>query len=274
MPGETQTLEVSPGVEVEITQFTPDENKRFDVDYPKVTAVYTKNSVRGDGKHIISDWFDDTVETYRLLGQACKHDIQPSAGVFQGQRAMTGFGFRMIKPGDVAIATQLTFKSIQLPAGGALSWNGYLHNANINVAYNATPLYLRKELGIGWLGVRELEDPMFEEIQLELNGKPTPVYNMLQQMGRSTRPATAIAYGAALDTWNQGSTGEQDLKSFRFPSVEYMKPAIQYRSQVKAAAAGLTTVWGINHMTPLGLTFATSDIMRNIAQTRPTTAAP
>lgn len=274
MPGETQSLEVAPGVEIEVTNFTPEEEARFNADYPKVTAVYSQNSVRGDGKHIISDWFDETKATYKMLGQACKHDIQPSAGIFQGMRATTGFGMRMIRHDDILVAAQVNW-DIALAALTNGNWYGLYHNAVIGAAYNATPLYLRKELGIGWVGMREHQpDPMAAEIQLELNGKPLPTFNMLQQMGSAIRPATVVTYVAATDSWGQGRQPSNDLKVFRFPSVEYLKPAIQYRSQFKATGAGLVNVWGRMCLTPLGLTFVTADYMRNTAPTRPATTAP
>jgi len=246
MAGDTQALQVAPGVEIELVNFTPEENKRFDLDYPKVTAVYDQNSVRADQKHIIADWFDETIETYRLLAQACKHDIQPSAGMFQGQRATTGFGFRMIRPDDIVPTAQGRTFDATVAGLTANSWYGLYHNGAIGAAYNATALYLRKELGIGMVGTQEMgADSIIEETQFEINGKPLPVFNCERQF---------VGSG-----W----------RVFRFPQVEYFKPAIQYRSQAKFAAAD-----GATKHVPVGLTFVTSDYDRNTTPTQPSTTAP
>lgn len=275
MAGETQAIEVAPGIEMAITNFTPDENAKFNQDYPRLTAVYTRNSVSADKKHVISDWYDESLEVMRLVGQACKNDIQPSAGVFQGMRAQTGFGFGLIRPDYICSNVQGRSFDVAL-TGTAASWYGLYHNAAIGAAYNATPIYLRKELGIGWLGLVDYQhDTMAEEVQLEINGKPLPVWTMLHQMGRAVRPPTATAYGTnanATDTWNQGPN--PDLRVFRFPAVEYLKPAIQYRSQFKLSAAGLANVWGRSCIAAVGIAFVTSDYLRNTVPTQPTLLAP
>jgi hypothetical protein len=277
LAGENKSLEVAPGVEMEITAFSPDENKKYDQDYPRLTAVYTKNSVSAEKKHIISDWYDESVEVMRLIGQACKNDIQPSAGVFQGMRAQTGFGFGLIRPDYICSNVQgrtfdMTFPTTQ----AAKTWYGLYHNAAIGAAYNATALYLRKELGIGWLGLVDYaHDTMAEEVQLEINGKPLPVWTMLHQMGRAMRPPLAVAYGTnanATDTWNQPVL--PDLRVFRFPAVEYLKPAIQYRSQYKASEGALANVWGRLCPAAVGIAYVTSDYLRNTAPTQPTYIAP
>ncbi len=182
---------------------------------------------------------------FRVLGQAAKYDIQPSAGVFQGQRATTGFGFGMIRPDYLVPTAQgRTYDATFL--GAANSWNGLYHNGVIGAAWNATPLYLRKELALGVLGLLEMgADNIIEEMQWEINGKPLPVFDMVRQMVSA------------------------DLRAFRMPQVEYLKPAIQYRSQAKFAAAA-----GDTKMAPLGLAFVTSDYLRNTVPTQPSIVAP
>ena len=246
MAGETKMVQVAPGVEMTITVFTPDEMTKFDTDYPKVISHFTQGSVAPDKRHVISDWFDETVEVYKLIGQACKNDISPNAGVFQGMRATTGFGFSMIRPDYLVPIAQGRTYDATVVALVANNWYGLYHNAAIGAAYNAVPLYLRKELGIGIVGMLEIgADNIIEEMQWEINGKPLPVFDMVRQMVGS------------------------DFRAFRYPSVEYLKPAIQYRSQAKFAAAA-----GDTKMTPLGLVFATSDYLRNTVPVQPTIVAP
>jgi hypothetical protein len=116
-------------------------------------------------------------------------------------------------------------------------------------------------------------DPIADEMQIELNGKPLPVWNMLLQMGRAKKPRTVAAFVGCL-TGIQSAPPTRDLKVFRFPSVEYLKPAIQYRSQFKANATGVVGVQGDGCLCPLGIAFVTSEFLRRTAPTAPTTVAP
>ena len=254
-----KTVSVAPGVELDIEEFTKDEQGVFDRDFDKLVAHYTKFSVKADGKHVIMDLFNENKDVFALIGQAAKKSIQPSAGVFQGLRAMTGFGMQMIRPGHLTPNAQgggantPTFDASTL--GAINEWQGLYHNGVIGSAqvapgqgWNATPLYLRKELAVGIVGIMELDpSPKIEEVQFEVNGKPLPVFNMLTQM-RGT-----------------------DMQIFRFPVVEYLKPAVQYRSQAKfSVAAG-----GTSCPVPLGITFVISDWMRQtLVPNRPSTTAP
>jgi hypothetical protein len=180
----------------------------------------------------------------------------------------------MIRPDYLVPAAQGRTYNVALNGLVAQGWYGLYHNAAIGAAYNATALYLRKELGIGMIGIEELNpDPMMDEVQLEINGKPLPVFNMLLQVGRAKRPGTVAAFGAATDSIHS-EPPSRDIKMFRFPSVEYFKPAIQYRSQFKTNAAGVTGVYGEICPAAVGLAFVTSDYLRNTAPTQPTTAAP
>ena len=250
-----KTVSVAPGVELDIEEFTKDEQGVFDRDFDKLVAHYTKFSVKADGKHVIMDLFNENKDVFALIGQAAKKSIQPSAGVFQGLRAMTGFGMRMIRPQDLVPTAQggvgtPTFDAVT--AGAINTWQGLYHNGVIGAAggWNATPLYLRKELAVGIVGMMELDpSPKIEEVQFEVNGKPLPVFNMLTQM-RGT-----------------------DMQIFRFPVVEYLKPAVQYRSQAKFSVA----LGGTTCPVPLGITFVISDWMRQAtppAGNQPSTAAP
>jgi len=253
-----KTVSVAPGVELDIEEFTKDESDLFDRDFDKLVACYTKYSINQQGKHVIMDLFMENKDVFKLIGQAAKKAIQPSAGVFQGMRALTGFGMQLIRPSHITPDVQggaqtPTFDAVT--AGALNEWQGLYHNGAIGSAqtspgngWNATPLYLRKELAIGIVGVMELDaSPKIEEVQFEVNGKPLPVFNMLTQI-RGT-----------------------DMQLFRFPVVEYLKPAVQYRSQAKfGVAAGATTC-----PVPLGITFVTSDWMRQpLVANRPATVAP
>jgi len=239
-------MDIAPGVQLEVTEFTDAENKIFDADYEKLIAMYTRYSVNSKDSHIIADAFNDTKEVFRVIAEASKQAIQPSAGVFQGMRAMTGFGMTKIRPGFMLPAAQGYSFDVALAALTKDNWYGLYHNGAIGAAYNATPLYLRKELSIAILGMMELgPNVMADELQFEINGKPLPVYNMLEAM-RGT-----------------------DMQFFRFPSVEYIKPAVQFRSQFKTNA-----ISGNMCLVPVGIAFVTSDFMRQTAPTQPSTTAP
>jgi hypothetical protein len=245
--GETKTIDVSPGVQLDIEAFTSDEKETFERDYAKVIAMYTKFCLNKEGKHVIADAFEEAKDAYFLLAQAAKKAILPSAGVFGGMRAMTGFGMRQIRPVDL-LENATGGVSFDTAVAGLTkdNWYGWIHHAAIGAAYNATPLYLRKELAVGMLGVLDVSGaPLIEELQLEIGGKPLPVYNMLAQM--------------------RGA----DFPFFRFPVVEYIKPATQYRIQGRFAA-----VAGNVALIPVGITFVTADFMRQTLPTQPTTAAP
>ena len=244
-----QTVNVAPGVELDIEEFTKSEADIFDRDFDKLAAHYTRFSVNKEDKHIIADLLMENKEVFKLIGQAAKKSIQPSAGVFQGMRAMTGFGMSAIRPGYITPDAQggagtPTFDTIF--AGAINTFTGLYHNGAIGAAYNATPLYLRKELALGICGLMELDaSPKAEEFQFEVNGKPIPVYDGLTQM--------------------RGS----DMQLFRFPAVEYLKPAVQYRSAVKFGALGTST------LVPIGVAFVISDWMRQqVVPNRPATTAP
>jgi len=250
MVGGTQTVDIAPGVQLEVTEFTDPENKIFDADYEKLIAMYTRYSVDSKDKHMIADAFNDTKEVFRVIAEASKQAIQPSAGVFQGMRAMTGFGMTKIRPGHIVPNAQggagtPTF-DVALATLTKDEWYGLYHNGAIGAAYNTTPLYLRKELSVAILGMMEVgPNVMADEIEFEINGKPLPIYNMLESM-RGT-----------------------DMQFFRFPSVEYIKPAVQYRSQFKTNA-----VAGNMCLVPVGIAFVTSDFMRQTKVTQPSTTAP
>jgi len=255
-----KTIELAPGMEIDIEEFTKAENEIFDRDYTKLIAHYTRFCVDKDSKHVIFDALTETKDVFRLIGQAAKKAIQPSAGVFQGMRALTGFGMTMIRPAHItpnvqgsppAAQFQPTFDATCL--GNANEWMGLYHNGVIgsaNVAagqgWNGTPLYLRKELALGIVGVMELDPTSkIEEVQFEINGKPLPVYNMLTQM-RGT-----------------------DVQFFRFPTAEYLKPAVQYRSHAKYGAVGTTCP------VPVGVAFVISDWLRQpLVPNRPAVTAP
>jgi hypothetical protein len=247
MMGNQKSIEVSPGVELDIEEFTAAEKAIFDHDYASVVAMYTKFTADKEGKHVIADAFEDAKDAYFLVAQATKKAILPAAGIFQGQRALTGFGMRMIRPDDL-VSSSFSTRTFDYAVSSLTkdAWYGWIHNAAPGAAFNATPLYSRKEMGIGILGVLDVSGaPLIEEIQFELAGKMFPVYNMVAQM--------------------RGA----DLPFFKFPVVEYIKPATQYRIAAKFAATA-----GNLALIPMGITFVTADFMRQQAPTIPTTSAP
>jgi len=246
MAGETETIEVAPGVELEITNFTPEENKIFDAEFSKLVTLYTKLSTTPSGKHAIYDLFLGTKEAFRVIAQAAKREIQPAAGVFNGMRALTGFGWRLIRPDDILPAAQGRTWDKSVSGLTPNDWYGLYHNGAIGDAYNVNPLYLRKEIAIGIVGFMDLNNnAIITQIKWEIDSKELPVYNMEFQM-RGT-----------------------DLPIFRMPKVEYLRPAKQYRCQAKFTKAS-----GDVALVPLGITFVKSDWLRLIEPTQPSTTAP
>jgi len=239
-----ETIPIGDGKTLDIEAWTPEMNERFDKDFERLIAFYTEYSAPG-GANIIRGIFESAKEAFRIIGQACKNDITPSPGAFNGVRAQTGYGMTTIRPDYLVPTAQGRTFDTSVSGLTANSWYGLWHNGTIGASYDATPLYLRKELGLGILGVMELSpSPIVEELQLEMNDVPNPVYNLV--------PAIHIG-----------------LRVARFPTVEYFKPANRYRSQAKFAAASGTT-----YLVPLGIAFVTAEWLRTTQPTQPSTTAP
>ena len=52
-----QTIQVSPGVQINTSAFTQAEQDIFDADIDTIANVYTRYSTDPQGKHIIADMF-------------------------------------------------------------------------------------------------------------------------------------------------------------------------------------------------------------------------
>lgn len=240
-----KTVTISPGVEITMSEFTPDEMAVFEKEYDRVTAIYSKYAKDVKGRNVITQMFDEYKGMFAQIGQACKNDID-GAGVFQGMRPTTGFGWRTIRPSDLCVAAQGYSFDVTLTGKTKDNWYGYLQNSTIGGAESTSEIYLRKEVGLGICGFIEVANsPLVEELQFWKNGTPSPVYNMLLQMRAS------------------------DLKLFQMPTAEYFAPRKSFRSSMKFAATD-----GDVCLVPIGIAFVRADYMRNQQPTQPSTTAP
>lgn len=246
MPGATRAVNIGSGRSIQVLDFSDEENEVFERDFPKVCNLPTRYSLDREARHMLSDILLKNKDNFKLIAQAAKYALEPSAGQFGGMHAMQDYGMSLIRPDHVCVAAQGRTFDVALAALTKDNWYGYLHNAAIGGAYNATPLYLRKEVMVGIVGFMELGAiPCAEELQFELSGKALPIYNMVSQM--------------------RGC----DLPIFELAQPLVIKPAQQYRSAFKTAV-----VAGNMALMPLGLSFATADFMRTQQPTQPSTTAP
>jgi len=226
----------------DVVDLGPEGNEIFDDDYEALVSHYTKyTSDPGNLEKILMGY----KRGMKQLAMKAKLEIQPAAGGFYGMNAMTGFGMQMIRPDHLVPAAQGRTFDANLSGLTANSWYGYLHNGAIGAAYDPTPLYLRKELGVAIAGFVNTGDAIVDELQFEIRGKPLPVWNMLTQM--------------------RGA----DDNIFLLPKVLWLDPAIQYRSQFKINSTG-----GSMSLIPIGITFARAEWMQGTAITQPSTTAP
>ena len=246
MAGNTKTIVLSPGVELDIVEWSSDEHAVYERDFPKMVSMYTKYSTNIEGKHLLGELYTKYKGVFAMLGQAAKNEMDPAAGMFNGMNAMTGYGMTLIRPGYLFPAAQGYTFDRALAALTKDNWYGWAHNAVIGAAYNATPLYHRKELWTAIIGFLELGTvPCAEEFQWEIDAKPLPVWNMVNQMRA------------------------MDVPLFEFPQVINLRPALQYRSQFKTGV-----VAGNMAMAAQGVTFIRAEWLRNTAPTLPTTNPP
>lgn len=284
MAGETKTITIAPGVEINIKTWSKYENDVFDHDYPKLVEQYS-NQIQTIMQyrynpaatrfidieilerinrmvHPITSMFMEPAvkEAFRTVGQAAKNDISPEAGQFEGMNAITNYGMQIIRPDYLVPTAQGRTFAVTTAGLTANSWYGLWHNGAIGAAYNATPLYLRKELALGVAGVIELTDLVSaEEVQFEIDTKQRPIYNLiLSRIGDGKADIAATSVGP-----------KGDLKMSRFPQVEYIQPAKQYRSQFKTNTTGRAMC-----VVPLGIVFAKASFLRATAPTQPSTTAP
>jgi len=243
--GLAQTVDFNGVDEFNVKAFSERENEVFYSEWPTLVSMFTKY---GGGSHKIADIYNEFSEEIRFFGQLCKNEIQPSPGAFEGMYPKSGFGWTNIRPGYLCPTEQgsgavVTFDTAF--SGTANTWYGLYHHAAIGGAYNADPLFLRKELGAVIIGQIEMMNPLIEEMQWEIEQTKKPILNMLLQM-RGT-----------------------DLQMFKYPKAIMLRPAKEYRSQAKYSAAG-----GNICPVPLGVAFVASDYMKNTAVTQPDKTAP
>ena len=246
MAGQSKTIVLSPGVELDIIEWSKEEHAVFERDFPKLVSMYTKYSTDNAGKHLLSEILTKYKGVFALLGQAAKNELDPAAGQFNGMNAMSGYGMTMIRPGYLFPAAQGYTFDRALAGLTKDNWYGWSHNAVIGAAYNDDPLYHRKEMWTSIVAFMELGTlPIAEEFQWELDSKSLPVWNMVNQM--------------------RG----MDIALFEFPQVINLRPAMQYRSRFKSGV-----VAGNMAMSALGVSFVKADWLRNTAPTLPTNAPP
>lgn len=235
-----QTIEFGNGQTLNLNLFSGEETAKWEADFPRVIAPLSR-----EGKPLLAEAFMRHKKELFILAQAAKNDVD-GAGTFNGLNATVGFGFQPIRPDHIVENTQTKLFTTTLAALTAGLWYGLWHNGATGAAYNATPLYNRKEYAMAILGFMDLSPTtLVEEIQLEKDGKPLPVWRVKE----------TLAGG--------------DFPFYELPYPEYIRPRSQYRSQfrVNAAAGSFTLV-------PVGLAFPTSTYMRQTAPVGPTIAAP
>lgn len=236
-----------------VQTWTNEERAIFDRDFDFLVQMFVKEVARSYAnshlenkiRNVIADVFYEAKEGIAIIGQGCKDDISPTAGTFRGMAAKNGYGMQIIRPEYLVPTAQGALFDTALSGLTAGSWYGLYHNAAIGGAYNATPLYLRKELGIALVGHMDLGLSLVDAVQWEINNDELPIYDM-----------TLATRGG-------------DLPIFGYPVVEYLRPGKQYRSQFKVNATGGNFV-----PLPLGVAFASADFMRATAPTAPSTTAP
>lgn len=275
--GQTGSIEVGPGEDLQIRRWTKNEDRLFEKQYPMLVQQFsdnitTRHIYSPDGRnllqiqkgiHPLTELFLEPAvkAAIKAIGMACADLIEPKPGQFFGMNAEKGYGMQTIRPDYMVPTAQGRTFYIGLSGLTAHSYYGLYHNGAIGAAYNTTPLYLRKELGIAWIGELEVNPNMCraDEIQLEIDGKPKPFYNMLYM--KMNEPDEPLATAPA---------GRPNLRLFRFPQVQFLKPAKQYRSQYKMS----WKTGGHFMLIPVGIAFPSAEFMRATACTQPSTTAP
>lgn len=229
-----------------IRPFEADEKKAFEEAWPHLIAHYTKYTTDRKGENLLTLMFERRKADLLIAAQVAAKEILPASGPFEGMDVSVGFGMRLIRPDDLVPTAQGRTFDASLSGLTANNWYGYIHNGAIGAAYNDTPLYLRKELGVALLGFISTGDHIVDEMQWEINSQQLPVWNMLTQM-RGT-----------------------DMHMFEIPTgLEFLKPAQIYRSRMKVNAAA-----GDLSLIPIGVTFVSAKYARDINQEQPSINAP
>ena len=88
--------------------------------------------------------------------------------------AKSGYGMQLIRPRYIQPTAAGNLFDVALSGLTAGDWYGLFHNGAVGAAYNATPLYLRKEVGLAWIGYMDLGLNLCDAIQLEINNDELP----------------------------------------------------------------------------------------------------
>lgn len=244
----TQTVDIAPGQKITIEPFDDDEDDVFDREWPIMTKVSALAAGKNDGTlgDLLREHFDAYKESYRIIGQAAKHRLDPSPGTFQGMHAQNGFGWRPgIMPDLIVPTAQARTYETALTGLTVASWYGLYHNGTIGAAYHATPLYMGKQTTLGITGILETADVVFDQFQWELKTKKQAIHSALLQFMAG------------------------DYPFYDFGATVWLEPAKQYRSQARAAVVAGTT-----RPLPIGIEFSSVEIMKAEAPTEPSTTAP
>lgn len=238
------TIQVSPGVQLNVSAFTDEEKARFEADLDTIANIYTRYSVQPDGKHVIADLFKKFKPQLQLFAEAAKNDLD-NAGVFGGVNARNGFGMQEIRPDHIFFTSWSAGRTWDCTSGAAANtWYGHIHGAT-TITTDAGDIYMRKEQAVCIIGFMEVLNPVIEEVQWTINGVTMPVWNMAKEM--------------------RGS----DLHIYEFPIALYLEPRMAFRMQSKGNAA--TTAFCL---IPIGISFVTADIMRTQQPTLNTASRP
>ena len=210
---------------------------------PKITAVFSKYAP--DGQTAIGKIVQEDFPVYATALGLAKKMIE-NAVSFNGAYPTTGFGIQAIRPDYMVPSAQgRTFKK-DVTGLTEDEWYGLWHNGAIGDSYNATPLYLRKELEVVISGLLDISaSPIVDEVQFEVNGDTKAVMPVEQQFNGS------------------------DLRLYKFAEPMIIPPAITYRSRFKTNAAS-----GTVNLLPVGVAFVKSEFMKNPTPTQPSTTAP
>jgi len=176
-----------------------------------------------------------------MCAQVAKHEIE-GAGSFGGMSARCGFGMQSIRPGH--IAPHLFGGSFASNLAGQTpgNWYGLWHSGGSGDAYNANPLFMRREFCPVIIGFYDAGG-MVDEIQFELDGYPYPIYDV--------------------------SSVHTSIPFYELNTPIFIRPRVQYRFRMK-----LNSGAGYFDFRPIGLTFATASVMRNTNPTPPSVVAP
>lgn len=241
------TVRTGTGKLMNAKALTPEEVAIFEREYPIIMRPFSSYTKGDANMNMQNAWYDlpEVKAAVKLACENAKADLQPSAGIFGGMNATSGFGWTPIYA-DLLVPTAQGRTYETTIAVTAHNWYGLYHNAAIGAAYNASPLYLRKEVAVMMLGLIELSgNPIAEGFQIELNSQPQAIQHLNYHM-----------LGG-------------DLPMYFFSEPYYLKPSQFYRSHFQSAVAAATF-----NLQPIGVAFQTAPFMMSTANTQPSVTAP